>query len=197
MGRYVKKPVTVDAFRLGYDETPDWALNAIANMTLILHGTMMGLRKHTDIYADVETLEGWVCARYGDYIIRGVKGEIYPCKPDIFEKTYESDCGSDLHLKAGEKPRFKPGDAVWIISRDGDGQPDNGVECHSFLCEVGGVVIVSGDIFKRGALTRLLNKMVRQTRGYICATVMAIPSADCYATRNEAWAAYSKEVDGE
>lgn len=36
----------------------------------------------------IETLEGWHYASIGDYIIRGVKGEIYPCKPDIFEKTY-------------------------------------------------------------------------------------------------------------
>ena len=109
MGRYVKKPVTVDAFRLGYDGTPDWALNAVENMTLILHGTQYGMQEHTDISADVKTLDGWVCAKYGDYIIRGVKGEIYPCKPDIFEKKYESDCGSDLHLKAGEVAGDKPG----------------------------------------------------------------------------------------
>jgi len=37
----------------------------------------------------IETLEGAVAARKGDWIIRGVKGEFYPCAPDIFEKTYE------------------------------------------------------------------------------------------------------------
>jgi hypothetical protein len=37
----------------------------------------------------VKTLEGTHHARVGDYIIQGVNGEIYPCKPDIFEKTYE------------------------------------------------------------------------------------------------------------
>ena len=37
----------------------------------------------------VKTLEGWLWARYGDYIIRGVQGEHYPCKPDIFAETYE------------------------------------------------------------------------------------------------------------
>ena len=40
-----------------------------------------------DLY--VKTLEGTHHARVGDYIIQGVNGEIYPCKPDIFEKTYE------------------------------------------------------------------------------------------------------------
>lgn len=37
----------------------------------------------------IKTLEGLMLARVGDYIIKGVNGEFYPCKPDIFEKTYE------------------------------------------------------------------------------------------------------------
>ena len=37
----------------------------------------------------IETLEGNMTASKGDYIIKGVKGEFYPCKPDIFEQTYE------------------------------------------------------------------------------------------------------------
>lgn len=37
----------------------------------------------------IETLEGTMKASVGDYIIRGVRGELYPCKPDIFEETYE------------------------------------------------------------------------------------------------------------
>lgn len=40
----------------------------------------------------IGTLEGQQLVSWGDYIIRGVAGEIYPCKPDIFEKTYESVC---------------------------------------------------------------------------------------------------------
>jgi len=43
----------------------------------------------TDIEVDIETLEGTMHASVGDYIITGVNGEKYPCKPDIFEKTYE------------------------------------------------------------------------------------------------------------
>ncbi|GMG78148.1 MULTISPECIES: hypothetical protein [Bacillus] len=38
---------------------------------------------------DIETLEGTMKASPGDWIIKGVHGEIYPCKPDIFEKTYK------------------------------------------------------------------------------------------------------------
>ena len=37
----------------------------------------------------IHTLEGDMIAQYGDYIIKGINGEFYPCKPDIFEKTYE------------------------------------------------------------------------------------------------------------
>ena len=43
----------------------------------------------TNVELDIETLEGVLHASVGDYIITGVNGERYPCKPDIFEKTYE------------------------------------------------------------------------------------------------------------
>ena len=43
----------------------------------------------TDKELEIETLEGTMHASIGDWIITGVKGEPYPCKPDIFEKTYE------------------------------------------------------------------------------------------------------------
>lgn len=38
---------------------------------------------------DIKTPEGTMCADPGDWVIRGVKGEFYPCKPDIFAETYE------------------------------------------------------------------------------------------------------------
>lgn len=46
----------------------------------------------TDIELYIETLEGTMHASAGDYIITGVNGELYPCKPDIFQKTYEPFC---------------------------------------------------------------------------------------------------------
>lgn len=48
-----------------------------------------GNRTVTRAWIHVETLEGIMRADIGDWIIRGVKGELYPCKPDIFEATYE------------------------------------------------------------------------------------------------------------
>ena len=42
-----------------------------------------------DQHCVIKTLEGWMRVTAGDYIIKGVRGEFYPCKPDIFELTYE------------------------------------------------------------------------------------------------------------
>ena len=78
--QYRKKPVVIDAIELKFstesqDEIIQWSNNAIQK------GLDGGLR--------IPTLEGIMVANTGDYIIRGVKGEYYPCKPDIFEMTYE------------------------------------------------------------------------------------------------------------
>lgn len=89
MNRYRKKPVVIDAFRLGVDHIPDWFMDAVTANEVILHGTSSGFDHVADTNADIHTLEGCHHANYGDYIIRGVKGEIYPCKADIFDMTYD------------------------------------------------------------------------------------------------------------
>ena len=53
----------------------------------------------TDTEMVIHTLEGDMLASIGDYIITGVDGEKYPCKPDIFEKTYELVEWLKIHLK--------------------------------------------------------------------------------------------------
>lgn len=78
--KYMKKPVVVEAFRLGYDFLPKWFIDGMNDGTITLYNDPSS--------ADIETLEGRHHASFGDYIIRGVKGEIYPCKPDIFAMTY-------------------------------------------------------------------------------------------------------------
>ena len=90
MGSYRKRPVEIEAFKLGADCIPDWFMDAVTVNEVILHGTSSGFDHIPDTNADIHTLEGWHHANYGDYIIRGVKGEIYPCKSDIFEMTYET-----------------------------------------------------------------------------------------------------------
>jgi hypothetical protein len=83
MPLYRKKPVTVEAVQL----------RDVELRTLIALQNFAGLGN--DIFEAVEdgilinTLEGDMKASIGDFIIKGVQGEFYPCKPDIFEKTYE------------------------------------------------------------------------------------------------------------
>lgn len=80
--KYRKKPVIIEAFRFMIeDEAPDWFMDALsANV----------ITSHENGSCDIRTLEGVMLANYGDYIIRGINGEMYPCKPDIFLKTYEA-----------------------------------------------------------------------------------------------------------
>lgn len=78
---YRKKPVIIRAFQLGIDYIPDWFMDKVTTNEIILHEGPT---------ADINTLEGVMHADYGDFIIEGVAGEIYPCKPDIFMQTYEA-----------------------------------------------------------------------------------------------------------
>ena len=82
--KYRKKPVVIEAFCLGVDPIPDWFMDRVSTNEIILHGERGDLRT-----AEIKTLEGTMLGLQGEYIIRGVKGEIYPCKPDIFYATYE------------------------------------------------------------------------------------------------------------
>ena len=80
--RYRKKPVEVEAFCLTEESertAPEWFERAVLNETVWIDRNG----------CTIKTLEGKMHAKVGDYIIRGVNGELYPCKPDIFKKTYE------------------------------------------------------------------------------------------------------------
>lgn len=86
--KFRKKPVIIEAFQYGVDDRPDWFCDKVASNDIITHiGT--DLRQPEDYYCEINTLEGVMRGNCYDYIILGVKGEIYPCKPDIFESTYE------------------------------------------------------------------------------------------------------------
>lgn len=75
-----KKPMVIEA----YIWTPE------SEETVTQWLTRCGcLFRQEGVYIFIETLEGAMRADSGDYIIRGVKGEFYPCKPDIFEATYD------------------------------------------------------------------------------------------------------------
>jgi uncharacterized protein YhdP len=87
MAQFRKKPVVIDAFRLG-SQWPDWWAEAHARDEAITFNHDGRWRGGPD-YAVIKTLEGTMRANNGDWIIRGVKGEIYPCKPEVFAETYE------------------------------------------------------------------------------------------------------------
>lgn len=88
MATYRKRPVEVEAFKWtgGPDQTedPEWAVEAIKDGTVSFEN-----RGTPDVALLVRTLEGTMRAEQGDYIIKGIKGELYPCKPDVFEAAYD------------------------------------------------------------------------------------------------------------
>lgn len=85
---YRKKPIVIEAFRYGIDSRPDWFDTKVTSNEIITYvGT--DIRDSSQYYCEIKTLEGIMRGNCGDYIIKGVKGEVYACKPDIFEMTYE------------------------------------------------------------------------------------------------------------
>ena len=93
MTRYRKKPIEIEAIQYTGDNGQE-----IANF---MHVSVPELRTHVDAvlrtdgdyrkynHIYINTPEGTMTANCGDWIIKGVKGEFYPCKPDIFDATYE------------------------------------------------------------------------------------------------------------
>lgn len=79
--KYRKKPVVIEAIQ--YDST-------VGIGALIINWARPQIIRLTHRGLEIPTLEGVMLADRGDYIIKGVKGEFYPCKPDIFEATYEA-----------------------------------------------------------------------------------------------------------
>ena len=81
MAKYRKKPIVIEAIQWTGDNFDELA-------------TLGGAHEYEqDFLSDnvtIKTLEGDMKAQKGDWVIKGVNGELYPCKPDIFEKTYEA-----------------------------------------------------------------------------------------------------------
>ena len=88
--KYRKKPVTIEAMQ--WDGTQAGANTIIA--WAAQHPVESGVIAVPNVGQSgrliVHTIEGTMHASEGDWIIRGVQGEFYPCKPDIFAKTYEA-----------------------------------------------------------------------------------------------------------
>lgn len=87
--QYRKKPVVVEAVQLSQRFLwPEWFHDAVSRNDIITHG--LGKYGTGEAYIEIKTLEGVMRGEIGDWIIRGVKGEIYPVKDEIFRITYEA-----------------------------------------------------------------------------------------------------------
>lgn len=77
--KFIKKPLEIEAFRFEFDDVPEWFTGDGVEI----------VESKEDFYCLIRTLEGTMRGEIGDYIIKGIKGEIYPCKADVFNLTYE------------------------------------------------------------------------------------------------------------
>lgn len=93
MAKYRKKPVVIEAVQFNGENSIE--IMDFVGKKLIVHKPPMGAEKELDNIPNeayriiIPTLEGNMTAYKGDFVIKGIKGEFYPCEPDIFEKTYE------------------------------------------------------------------------------------------------------------
>ena len=83
MKKYRKKPVVVNAEKYDGSHAQALRLKLAPGLT----------RDETEFFHYIPTLEGDIKVQKGDWIVQGVNGEFYPCKPDIFDKTYEPVIG--------------------------------------------------------------------------------------------------------
>lgn len=112
--KYRKKPVVIEAIQLAMDNF-DAVCDFMGGTPVPKHNPDFGVDEHGNtnepyLGVYIETLEGKMLANYGDYIIKGVNGEFYPCKPDIFEKTYD---------KADSASAMSFGDAIEVLKQGG------------------------------------------------------------------------------
>ena len=137
--KYRKKPVVIEAFQFYVDNMPDWFMDAVSNDEVILYNCDHKRYTIDEVYCRIHTLEGWHWCNGGDYVIKGIKGELYPCKADVFNQTYEevkqmtkieeleqklNECQKALaELKESKKEgKWKPkdGEVYWYRDVDGD-----------------------------------------------------------------------------
>ncbi|MCJ2107882.1 Gp49 family protein [Methylobacterium sp. E-041] len=143
MGHYTKKPVTIEAFRWTggpeQGEDPVWASDAVRD----------GVIQFVEAgFMAIQTTEGLVNASPGDWVIRGVEGEIYPCRDSVFQATY---------AVASAAP---DGSGTPAITR---GEADAIVEASTAPRVTADAIkakIASADFFRSGVLTICIIEMV-------------------------------------
>lgn len=89
MSIYKKKPIVIEARKYTDDDWNIINLYEWMGLETPSEDYVKDIRLTYDNKLPIKTLEGIMLASIGDYIIKGVQGEFYPCKPDIFHQTYE------------------------------------------------------------------------------------------------------------
>lgn len=96
MAKFRKKPIVIEAFKWtggpDQEEDPLWIIKALKEGKKVFgpnSARIVQINPEGPVSMEIFTLEGRHIANIGDYIIKGIKGELYPCKPDIFKQTYE------------------------------------------------------------------------------------------------------------
>ena len=127
---YTKKPVTIQAWQLNLKDPKniiqmyELVNNVdVSTLQMVAESHIQGeIRRHGGL--PIKTLEGKMIASDGDYIISGVNGEFYPCKPDIFEKTYMPDLNIEDYI-----------DRIRGLANNRDVEGTH-IEADKILCEV-------------------------------------------------------------
>jgi len=94
--KYRKRPVVIEAFqmtrerRIDNSDWPTWLNKAWNKERGIIGAVYPTIENGGDGTISIHTLEGEHLVSWGDWVIQGVQGELYPCKPDIFAETYEA-----------------------------------------------------------------------------------------------------------
>ncbi len=120
--RFRKKPVIIEAMQFNGANAQDIFNWGQGEITV----------QHRWLGIAIETLEGSMVAVSGDWIIKGVKGEFYPCKPDIFEATYEP-VGATIEVRASgpyvvadpNASASPPGDDEYGLAKDYEQMADH------------------------------------------------------------------------
>jgi hypothetical protein len=88
--KYIKKPIIIDAFRYGFDTIPPWLdLDKHVEHEPVQRDFDSGEFNFLPKFLMIQTLKGVMKANIGDYIIKNIKGELYPCEANIFDQTYD------------------------------------------------------------------------------------------------------------
>lgn len=114
MPMFRKKPVVIEAWRFDSFDFPAWLGNPIAPEEADGPYVMPNGEELC-----IPTLEGTMTASVGDWIIKGVNGELYPCKPDIFEKTYEPEPTTEENATPEKETKTCP-DCGEEVDENGD-----------------------------------------------------------------------------